>query len=37
VSVVTRGGVQTFWIAPAWVGLDTLKGWAFAAAQHAGS
>ncbi len=33
VMVVTRGGLLTQWVAPGSVSLDTLKTWAFAAAQ----
>jgi hypothetical protein len=36
VVVVTRGGIMTTWAAPPVVPLETLKAWAFAAAQHAG-
>lgn len=36
VQVMSRGGVATMWTAPSAVPLDTLKAWAFAAAQHAG-
>lgn len=34
VTVVTRGGVSTFWVAPSGVTVDQLKTWAFAAAQQ---
>jgi len=37
VIVVSRGGVMTTWVAPQRVSLDTLRGWAIAAAQHAGN
>jgi hypothetical protein len=37
VQVASRGGVMTTWVAPRdAVGLEDLKRWAFAAAQHAG-
>lgn len=35
VQIVSRDGVQTTWIAPESVSMDTLRGWAFSAAQHA--
>lgn len=36
VNVVTRSGVLTSWAAPHAVPLATVRGWALAAAQHAG-
>jgi len=36
VITISRGGVLTMWAAPSVVPLETLKAWAFAAAQHAG-
>lgn len=36
VITVDRGGVLTMWAAPSGVPLETLKQWAFAAAQHEG-
>ena len=36
VITISRGGEWTTWAAPAVVPVETLKAWAFAAAQHAG-
>jgi hypothetical protein len=36
VSVITRAGVETFWVAPSSVDMDDLRSWAFAAAAHQG-
>ena len=36
VRVMTRGGVETTWIAPGDVSLEQLQQWAFAAAAHQG-